>query len=349
MENWVYADDSEHADLKLIDFGFSVVFSADTPMTKAHGTLYYVSPEVLSGPYDEKCDVWSIGVIAHMLLSGSPPFNGKDDREIIEAVQEGKVKLSGHRWVDISHEAKDFIRKLLTVSPKERPSCGEALRHPWVERVAHLHDPEIDIEVLNSLRSFASQNLMKRAACSLLAFSRAALHVTHDEISALEAQFRLIDTEGHGTILLNELTAVLQKYLQVPANEAEALFNRLDQTGDHEISYSEFLAAAMQWRLLQQESALREVFSRFDADHNGVITAQDLHQVLGDQYTGEEVEHIVEAADFKHNGQIDFDEFVQACTGATTGACPDTCSSACAETKLDRPYVVHLLPGRCSA
>jgi calcium-dependent protein kinase len=67
--------------LKIIDFGTSCVFT-DTPMTEMHGTSYYIAPEILSNHYDERCDVWSIGVILYILLSGRPPFDGDDDQEI---------------------------------------------------------------------------------------------------------------------------------------------------------------------------------------------------------------------------------------------------------------------------
>lgn len=62
-------------------------------MTKTHGTPYYIAPEVLNNKYNEKCDVWSCGVVMYILLSGSPPFNGRDDDEILEAVSRKKFNF----------------------------------------------------------------------------------------------------------------------------------------------------------------------------------------------------------------------------------------------------------------
>ena len=71
--------------LKIIDFGTSTEFDRGRETLKTtHGTSYYIAPEVLKKSYDERCDVWSIGVMLYILLSGKPPFDGDDDQEITE-------------------------------------------------------------------------------------------------------------------------------------------------------------------------------------------------------------------------------------------------------------------------
>ena len=71
--------------LKIIDFGTATEYDRATELMKTtHGTSYYIAPEVLNKAYDERCDVWSIGVMLYILLSGKPPFDGDDDQEITE-------------------------------------------------------------------------------------------------------------------------------------------------------------------------------------------------------------------------------------------------------------------------
>ena len=97
--------------IKLIDFGTAQEFKKGVPMEERYGTPYYIAPDVLNKSYTEKCDVWSLGVILYILLVGYPPFNGSDDKKIIEAVKKGKYTLDEPEWDDVSSEAIDLVRK----------------------------------------------------------------------------------------------------------------------------------------------------------------------------------------------------------------------------------------------
>jgi len=95
----VLIDKELNNSLKIIDFGTSVQFDKQKEVLKTtHGTSYYIAPEVLQKKYDERCDVWSIGVILYILLSGKPPFDGENDDEITEQVKIGEYHLTGGVW-----------------------------------------------------------------------------------------------------------------------------------------------------------------------------------------------------------------------------------------------------------
>ena len=93
------------------------------------GTPYYTAPEVIHRNYTNKCDIWSLGVITYILLSGVAPFYGKDNADIIRVICAGIFKFEGQVWSGISDSCKDFIKSLLTVNKDERPSALEALKH----------------------------------------------------------------------------------------------------------------------------------------------------------------------------------------------------------------------------
>lgn len=117
--------------MKLIDFGLAKRFNTRRKMRTKVGTLYYVSPDVISGAYDEKCDVWSAGVILYLLLCGVPPFNGPTDANIIQQVREGELKFQESIWKSVSPVACDLLRWLLHRNPAKRPSADQALRSEW--------------------------------------------------------------------------------------------------------------------------------------------------------------------------------------------------------------------------
>ena len=121
--------------IKLIDLGGARYFSKNKKMTKINGTPYYIAPEVLNEVHDEKCDIWSAGVILYILLCGYPPFNGETDKEIIDSVKTGEFDFPKEEWSVISKEAKDLIKQMLTYNPKKRPSALEVLTHPLVENI----------------------------------------------------------------------------------------------------------------------------------------------------------------------------------------------------------------------
>eukprot|EP00179_Madagascaria_erythrocladioides_P024085 CAMPEP_0198329172 /NCGR_PEP_ID=MMETSP1450-20131203/15995_1 /TAXON_ID=753684 ORGANISM="Madagascaria erythrocladiodes, Strain CCMP3234" /NCGR_SAMPLE_ID=MMETSP1450 /ASSEMBLY_ACC=CAM_ASM_001115 /LENGTH=381 /DNA_ID=CAMNT_0044033367 /DNA_START=296 /DNA_END=1438 /DNA_ORIENTATION=+ len=121
---------------KLADFGLSNFVGART-MSKVIlqsqvGSPHYVAPEVLSGGlYGPGVDIWSVGVIAHVLLTGKYPFAGKTMQETLERVAKGRVMFKDAVWKDVQLEAFSFVKDCLRDQPEERLTAESALKHPW--------------------------------------------------------------------------------------------------------------------------------------------------------------------------------------------------------------------------
>ena len=92
-------------------------------MKEMVGTPYYVAPEVLKGKYTYKCDLWSIGVLTYILLSGYIPFNGDSVSDVFDAVETGVYSFQQKEWKKVTDEGKDFIKQLLTKDYKKRPDA----------------------------------------------------------------------------------------------------------------------------------------------------------------------------------------------------------------------------------
>ena len=139
-ENILYEDDTDR-QIKIADFGFAQFMPGGEEggemLSKQLGTLSYTAPEILAGTgYDTKADMWSLGVILYILLSGIPPFGkrrGETDRDVKRNILRGNFRFYESHWKDVSSLAVDFVKKMIVVSPKERLNYEQALEHPWIQ------------------------------------------------------------------------------------------------------------------------------------------------------------------------------------------------------------------------
>jgi serine/threonine protein kinase len=132
LENWLFTQPEPDLDLRLCDFGLSIVLRPQEKASERVGSVYYVAPEVLAGSYDRRADLWSIGVILFMILSGLPPFNGGKPEEILKEVATGSLSFEASIWKRISGGPRGLIQQLLSRDPAQRPSAEEALGTSWV-------------------------------------------------------------------------------------------------------------------------------------------------------------------------------------------------------------------------
>jgi len=138
--------------MKLIDFGYAGLWREDKQLTGLCGTPDYVAPEVLTWydddengtPYGKGSDLWSLGVLLYVILSGCSPFSADAEELLLKQVAEAKYDFFENEWKTISDEAKDIIRRLLVADPAERMGMAELLEHPWVKPSADKCRVEIE-------------------------------------------------------------------------------------------------------------------------------------------------------------------------------------------------------------
>ncbi|XP_072307416.1 serine/threonine-protein kinase H1-like [Eucyclogobius newberryi] len=147
-ENLLYYHPGANSKLLVTDFGLATLrdveserlvgsdgASVDTSrsLRSACGTPEFMAPEVVQRrPFSSAVDLWALGVIAFVVLSGSAPFEDESRAKLSRAIVRGKYSFSGDPWPRVSDPAKDFIARLLLVDPRARLTADQALQHPWV-------------------------------------------------------------------------------------------------------------------------------------------------------------------------------------------------------------------------
>ena len=127
---------AEELAIAVVDFGVAAIMQPGQRLTARCGSAHYMAPEVIMGSYTQSAELWSVGVILYILLSGEMPFSGVNSSAIFSRVKLGKYKMEAACWEAVSPEAKDLLNSLLRLSPGARPSATAALQHPWLNGAA---------------------------------------------------------------------------------------------------------------------------------------------------------------------------------------------------------------------
>jgi len=275
------------------------------------GSPYYIAPEVLIEQYNEKCDIWSCGVIFYILLSGSPPFDGENDKEIIKQVKKGKFDFPKDEWILISSEAKDLIKLMLTYNPKERPSAQQCLNHKFFKRyennktIAPIIDPSSNIKKFNNGRKLVQATL--QYIVSQL--------ISKEEKNKLYHEFCSWDKNNDGVLSKEEIYNGYKILLgDVKAQEeTNFIMENFDTDKNGFLDYNEFLSAALNKKTILTKSNLEATFKAFDKDGSGKISIENIKSIFTDASFIEEksrFEKIIKDFDVNDDGEISLGEFI---------------------------------------
>ena len=311
-------DKNNYPRIKICDFGTSKMFEKGAVQKKLVGSSYYIAPEVLKKSYDEKCDIWSCGVILYILLSGRPPFGGENDKEIMARVAQGKYDLVSAPFNKISKNCIDLIKKLLVMEPKRRINAQEALSHPWFkenrskELFNQIKDESTLKKLIANLKSYRRDSIIQETALAYLVHNFPQMK---DIVNACKL-FNQIDVNGDGKINKSELLKGLRSKIKSDTLEqdVEQIYNNIDMDNNGYIEYEEFVRAAISKERFINETVLRFAFRYFDKDNSGEITFDEIEAVFKDSVADKNKVHeslkaIVQEVDTNGDGQISFKEF----------------------------------------
>jgi len=307
--------DTGYLNIKVIDFGTAKIFNKNKTEKKVIGSAYYIAPEVLQSKYNEKCDIWSCGVIMYIILSGKPPFSGDDD-EILDKIKKGKFDLKQDPWNKISPEAKDLIKRMLDMNINDRISAQKTLQHKWFkkfkmrERFTNVGMEKLKQSIEN-IKKCKTENKLQEAALAFLVHN--SLHLP--EVKDIVKIFKNIDLNGDGRINKEELNLALGRIYGVPdtENDVNEIFENIDNDNNGYIEYEEYIRASINKETLLTDNILRYTFKFFDKDSSGEITADEIAKVLfqnaDKSVTDTLTKDLMNQIDVDQNASIDFKEF----------------------------------------
>eukprot|EP00746_Dinoflagellata_sp_MGD_P158868 gnl/MRDRNA2_/MRDRNA2_86576_c0_seq17.p1 gnl/MRDRNA2_/MRDRNA2_86576_c0~~gnl/MRDRNA2_/MRDRNA2_86576_c0_seq17.p1 ORF type:complete len:505 (+),score=116.36 gnl/MRDRNA2_/MRDRNA2_86576_c0_seq17:88-1602(+) len=314
-ENFLFQtkDPIEKCTLKIIDFGLSCKFSEGSVLTTKAGTPYYVAPQVLAGKYDQSADLWSCGVIMYVLLCGYPPFYGETDADVLTKVRLGNFTFNAADWKNVSEDAKNLIRMLLKMNPRDRYTAEQSMNHVWIKNKApKAQAVPLQASLVDNLKGFRSTNKLKKAALHVIAGQ-----LDESAIKNLRSVFLQLDDNGDGLLSVQEMRDGLTKagLKEIPP-DLQQIMEQVDSDGSGVIDYTEFLAATLDKKAYLQEDVCWSAFRVFDRNGDGKISMAELEQCLagGDVEAAmgaSAVKELMKEVDTNGDGEIDFQEFMQ--------------------------------------
>lgn len=291
--------------------------------------------------------MWSIGVIAFMLLSGTPPFFGKTDRETVEAVKLGRWSFDERLFKNVSNEAKNFISKLLDRRVGARPSAAEALKHPWFNLlksgtgklgITSIHSVTGSVagsSGSSKLDAAMAANLVerldgfvRRPSLSKVCMEVVAHTLQPEQIEDLRRQFRKIDTSHTGEISFIDFKRILDEHKAYQAAHSSGggganNNNNSSTSGRQPLDPFSFFSgvdvdqvgkisyheflAATVSRKVITEDNLRVAFEKMSS-HTSYISSEDIQDLLGREIGLDKVELMMEEINLPPDFQIGYNE-----------------------------------------
>ncbi len=304
--------------IKLNDFATAKFYRKNKAIQELTGSPHFTPPEMITGEYDDKCDVWSVGVLTYFLLSGKLPFNGKNYEILFQVLFILKKIL--HDDIEFlpqhTKESQNFMKRLLNRDVSLRPNSKKAIDEPWLvtESKEQIGEQQY-VKSLENMIDFINTNALKRTVFSYIL----ARKIYEDDNIELMKIFEEADKDKNGYIDEKELFDFYGKYFPGTVEEEwkqiKTLMKSIDINNSGMISYGEFLIVSNKIHKNINIVKMKEIFDFFDTNHDNFIDPEDLKKIFNDSSSQlTKYQNMIEEYDKNSDKKLSFQEFVEMIT-----------------------------------
>ena len=286
-----YLNELSRREVKVIDFGEALFMAQKKKyINDISGTINYLSPELITGQMIKEIDEWACGVLMYYLLVGRPPFDGKTEDEIFDAIQSKPLDLNIEELNNVSNECKDLISKLLERDVNKRIKAKNALEHNFfkigikMKKLFGGMENKQTERVLNTWIRLQKTHkkpkvgMFKKAVIAYMALN----FVEKEEEKKMKNLFYKL-SNGDNKFFINKENFA-KNIKEVNSNytdeEIEDLFNKLDENKNGIIEYEELVRGFSDREKLLNEKNMKEAFNFFDKDKDGTINWEEISKVV---------------------------------------------------------------------
>lgn len=258
-ENILFSNKDDYSTLKLIDFGLATnILTIQEKKKSVVGTPYYMSPEIIDGNFNEKTDIWSLGIVLHQMLTGKFPFEPNKNEDLFQVIKTKKFDPELLYKADCSEEVIDLVQKTLEKDPSKRLSTQQCLEHPWITKYfvknnSHL----INNQTISTLKDFSKKTALQKEIYFFIAKIS-----SEKEILELKRLFNELDEDNSGILTISEINQAFSQ-IGIDKNDLQMIWDGLDFHKDGKINYTEFLAAMVSSYTFEKEEKIWSVFCYF--------------------------------------------------------------------------------------